>query len=145
MRSELRRPEISIETELSADARFVVGNRVQLQQVILNLIMNAVEGMNGSACHRRVLNLSSRNDQSGYTLIAIADTGIGLDSTVSDRIFEPFFTTKPEGIGMGLSICRSIVEAHGGRLWAASNSPHGSIFRFTVPRPANETSFDPAA
>jgi PAS domain S-box-containing protein len=145
MRSELRRQEISIEIELSADARVVVGDRVQLQQVILNLIMNAIEGMSATACQPRVLNLSSQNDQTGYTLISIADTGVGFDPTVSDRIFEPFFSTKPEGIGMGLSICRSIVDAHGGRLWASPNSPYGSIFCFTVPRPANGTSFDPAA
>jgi PAS domain S-box-containing protein len=138
VRSELRRHEISIETELSADPDLVVGDRVQLQQVIVNLIMNAIEAMSATTRLPRVLRLTSRNDKRGYTLIAIADTGTGLNPTSSDRMFEPFFTTKPEGVGMGLSICRSIVEAHGGRLSVSSNSPYGSIFCFTVPTPADE-------
>jgi PAS domain S-box-containing protein len=138
MRSELRRHEISVETELSADPGLVVGDRVQLQQVILNLIMNAMEAMSTTTRVPQVLRLTSRNDKRGHTLIAIADTGAGLDPTSSDRIFEPFFTTKPDGIGMGLSICRSIVEAHGGHLSVSENSPCGSIFRFTVPTPADE-------
>jgi signal transduction histidine kinase len=100
--------------------------------------------------HRsRVLRVSSRMAEPGNILIAVADTGTGLDPTKVDYIFDAFFTTKPEGMGMGLSICRSIVEAHGGRLWASSNSPRGSIFQFTMPiaaqrDPANGVSSDSA-
>jgi PAS domain S-box-containing protein len=139
VRSELRRHDVAVETELVADPDGVVGDRVQLQQVILNLIMNGVEAMSGTTRRPRILRVTSQRDEAGCIMITIADTGSGLDPATADRIFEAFFTTKPEGIGMGLSICRSIVEAHGGRLWASSNVPYGSIFRFTVPIPAHAT------
>jgi PAS domain S-box-containing protein len=138
MRSELRRNEISIETDLAGDPLPVLGNRIQLQQVILNLIMNAVEAMN-TFDGVRVLRVSSARDASGCMLISIADSGSGIDAALTDRMFEAFFTTKPEGVGLGLSICRSIVEAHGGRLWASPNLPQGSILQFTVPIAAGGT------
>jgi PAS domain S-box-containing protein len=138
MRSELRRNEISIETDLAAGPLPVLGNRVQLQQVILNLIMNAVEAMN-TVEGVRMLRVSSGCDAAGSTLISVADQGPGIDPTLTERMFEAFFTTKQEGIGLGLSICRSIVEAHGGRLWASPNQPVGSILQFTVPLSAATT------
>jgi signal transduction histidine kinase len=135
-RDELQRHEVLFETELSADLEPVLGDRGQVQQVILNLIVNGVEAMTAHMHHPRVLRLSSQIAEPGNVLIAVADTGTGLDPTKADRMFDAFFTTKPEGMGMGLSICRSIVEAHGGRLWASPNSPRGSIFQFTVPAAA---------
>ena len=142
MRSEIRRLEIAIETELSEDPAIVVGDRVQLQQVILNLVVNSIEAM-GLADHRaRMMRVSSRNDGSGNLLVEIADTGPGFGPAEGERMFEAFFTTKAEGIGLGLWICRTIVEAHGGRLSASSNPPHGSVFRFTVPSASNRNSGD---
>jgi signal transduction histidine kinase len=110
-----------------------MGDRIQVQQVLLNLVMNGIEAMNAIMDRPRVLRVSSQIDGPGSVLIAVTDTGTGFDPTKVDRIFDAFFTTKPEGMGMGLSICRSIVEAHGGRLWASPNPPHGSVFQFTMP------------
>ena len=132
-RGELKRHDVSLETELSADLEPVLADRGQMQQVILNLIVNGIEAMTAGMHYPRVLQISSRMVKPGNILIAVADTGTGLDPAKVDYIFDAFFTTKPEGMGMGLSICRSIVEAHGGRLWASSNSPRGSLFQFTVP------------
>jgi C4-dicarboxylate-specific signal transduction histidine kinase len=144
VRSELRRHNVSLETELSADLEPILGDRSQIQQVLLNLIVNGIEAMTSGVHDLRTLRLSSRMAGPGNVLIAVADTGTGLDPTKADHIFDAFFTTKPEGIGMGLSICRSIVEAHGGRLWASSNSPRGSTFQFTMPAAANDTANDNA-
>jgi signal transduction histidine kinase len=110
-----------------------MGNRVQLQQVILNLIKNGIEAMSAVTLRPRVLRVSSQTDEHDNIIIAVTDSGTGLDPTTMERIFDAFFTTKPEGTGMGLSICRSIVEAHGGRLWASPNLPYGSVFAFAVP------------
>jgi signal transduction histidine kinase len=104
-----------------------------LQQVLLNLIMNGVEAMSGVTERTRELSVSSTLAEPSGVLIAIKDTGPGLDPAVADRMFQPFFTTKPDGLGMGLAICRSIVEAHGGRLWVSPREPHGADVRFTVP------------
>jgi signal transduction histidine kinase len=136
-RGELQRHDILLETELSADLEPVLGDPGQVRQVVLNLIVNGVEAMTEGMHGSRVLRVSSRMAGPGDVLIAVADTGTGLDPTKMDSIFDAFFTTKPEGMGMGLSICRSIVEAHGGRLWASSNSPRGSIFQFTLPSAAD--------
>jgi PAS domain S-box-containing protein len=136
-RGELQRHDILLETELSADLEPVLGDPGQVQQVVLNLIVNGIEAMTEGMHGSRVLRVSSRMAGPGDVLIAVADTGTGLDPTKMDCIFDAFFTTKPEGMGMGLSICRSIVEAHGGRLWASSNSPRGSIFQFTLPSAAD--------
>ena len=130
---ELRHHGVLLQTELAASASPVLGDRVQLQQVLLNLIMNGVEAMSGVTERARELMVSSSFADPGSVLVSIEDTGPGLDPAVAQRIFEPFFTTKPEGLGMGLSICRSIVEAHRGRLWASPRSPNGAAIRFTVP------------
>src|SRR5712672_1375215 len=132
-RGELRRHDVSLETELSGGLETIMADRIQVQQVILNLVMNGIEAMNAITDRPRVLRVGSRIDGPGSVLIAVTDTGTGLDPAKVDRIFDAFFTTKPEGMGMGLSICRSIIEAHGGRLWASPNPPHGSVFRFTLP------------
>ena len=111
----------------------MLGDRVQLQQVMLNLIMNAIDAMSTIMDRSRKLLIKSAKSPHGV-LIRVEDSGIGLDPAhQEDRIFEPFFTTKPEGIGMGLSISRSIIEAHGGRLWAVSGTEHGAVFQFSLP------------
>jgi signal transduction histidine kinase len=112
----------------------VLGDRIQLQQVILNLIINGVEAIGRLREGPGKLFVSSGRDESnGRLLVAVVDTGAGLDSAHLNQIFDPFFTTKPKGIGMGLAISRSIIEAHGGRLWPTSNSPQGAVFQFTLP------------
>jgi PAS domain S-box-containing protein len=140
MRSELHRHDVSLETELSGGLEPIVGDRVQLQQVILNLIMNGIEAMSAVRRQPRVLRVRSRIDGPGHVLIAVEDSGPGLAPEAMDRLFDPFFTTKPGGMGMGLSICRSIVDAHGGRLWTSPQSPRGAVFQFIVPTAAKNVS-----
>ena len=130
---ELRHHGVLLQTELAASASPVLGDRVQLQQVLLNLIMNGVQAMSGVTERARELMVSSGLTEPGSVLISVEDTGTGLDTAVAERLFEPFFTTKSEGLGMGLSICRSIVEGHHGRLWASPRAPHGAAIRFTIP------------
>ena len=130
---ELRRHGVVLQTELAAGERPVLGDRVQLQQVLLNLVMNGVEAMRGVAERTRELIVSSSLAEKDSVLVSVEDAGTGFEPDVGERIFEPFFTTKSEGLGMGLSICRSIVEGHRGRLWAAPRAPHGAVIRFTVP------------
>jgi len=137
LRSELRQNEISLEVYLPSGGRAVSGDRVQLQQVILNLIKNGIEAMEASTQRPRILRVSSQFDDASTLQITVADNGIGFDSAKAEDMFDAFFTTKPEGVGLGLSICRSIVEAHGGRLWALRNSPKGSIFCFILPMTAD--------
>jgi PAS domain S-box-containing protein len=132
-RGELLRHDVVLNTELDAAERPVMGDQVQLQQVLLNLIMNGVEAMKEVTERARELTVSSTLAEPGGVLIAVRDTGSGLDPAVVERVFHPFFTTKPDGLGMGLSICRSIIEAHGGRLWVSPRRPHGADVRFTVP------------
>jgi C4-dicarboxylate-specific signal transduction histidine kinase len=110
----------------------VLADRVQLQQVLLNLIMNGIEAMAAVTDRPRLLGVQSRVDESGGVLVALSDSGTGFGLEL-DRVFNPFFTTKANGMGMGLSISRSLVESHGGRLWAAPNSPHGAVVSFTLP------------
>ncbi len=136
MGAEFRRHAVRIETSLASNLGSVLGDRVQLQQVVLNLMMNGIEAMADPMNGQRQLQIRSANGESGSVLVAVADSGPGLDPAGADRLFEAFFTTKPEGMGMGLSICRSIVDAHGGRLWASPNLPHGAVFQFTLPAPA---------
>jgi PAS domain S-box-containing protein len=131
-RGELLRHDVLLHEELAAGERPVMGDRVQLQQVVLNLIMNGVEAMKGVTQRTRELTVSSTVEPHSV-LVAVKDTGTGLDPALAERMFQPFFTTKSEGLGMGLAICRSIVEVHGGRLWAAPVAPHGADVRFTVP------------
>jgi PAS domain S-box-containing protein len=131
--SEVNENRISVQTELSNDLPLILGDRIQLQQVILNLIKNAVEAMSAVGDGPRELLVSSRKDESKGVLVAVRDTGPGLDPEALAHLFDPFYTTKPEGMGMGLAISRSIIEAHGGRLWATANEPHGAVFQFTLP------------
>jgi PAS domain S-box-containing protein len=130
---ELRRHDVVLRTELAVDDRPVMGDRIQLQQVLLNLTMNGVEAMKGVTERARELSISSTLAEPSSVLVAVEDTGTGLDPSAAERVFQPFFTTKSDGLGMGLAICRSIIEAHGGRLWMSPHAPHGADVRFTVP------------
>jgi signal transduction histidine kinase len=130
---------VAMRTRLEDGLPPVQVDRVQLQQVLLNLIINAIEAMRGAAEGSRELLITTARDGSGSIVVSLRDTGPGLDPTKVDRLFEPLYTTKPEGMGMGLAICRSIVEAHGGRLWATANEPRGAIFQFTLPLEPVET------
>jgi signal transduction histidine kinase len=131
--SELQNGRVSVRTGLMEGLPRVVADKVQLQQVILNLIANAVDAMNSVSDRTRVLHVRSELDRSDGVLIMVEDSGPGIAPKDIDRIFEPFFTTKSSGMGMGLSICRSIIEAHGGRLTASTGQPHGSVFRIVLP------------
>jgi C4-dicarboxylate-specific signal transduction histidine kinase len=133
VRDEAGRRGISVRTRLSRDLPRVKGDRVQLQQVVLNLLMNGMDAMNGSAGRTRELVIGSRRHDSRSILISVADSGVGLRPEIEDRIFEPFFTTKPQGMGMGLAISRSIVESHRGHLWAEAGHAGGALFQFTIP------------
>jgi PAS domain S-box-containing protein len=126
------RNRLSVHTQLANGMRLVQGDRVQLQQVVLNLVLNAVEAMS-SVEGARELCISTRQGETGNILVAVCDSGTGLDPEKIEQVFAPFYTTKSGGIGMGLSICRSIIAAHGGRLWAECNEPQGAIFQFTLP------------
>jgi C4-dicarboxylate-specific signal transduction histidine kinase len=131
--NDARRKRVLLKQDLPNDLPRVRGDRVQLQQVILNLVMNGMESIVRSKNGPRELSIASSNHQSDTVLVAVGDTGEGLDSASHDRIFDAFFTTKPGGMGMGLAISRTIIESHGGRLWAAANSPQGAVFQFTLP------------
>jgi PAS domain S-box-containing protein len=131
-REEAVKNGIRVQTELVAGLPLIQGDRVQLQQVILNLIINAVEAMSGVKEGARELLITTRNAEADV-LVAVRDSGPGLAPATLERLFESFYTTKPGGLGLGLSICRSIIEAHGGRLWACANVPCGAVFQFTVP------------
>jgi PAS domain S-box-containing protein len=133
MRGELDKHDVSLEIELSEALAPVMGDRVQLEQVILNLVMNAIEAMSTDTSAPRLLCIRSHGEATGAALIRVEDSGPGIAPETMDRLFEAFFTTKPSGMGMGLSICRSIINAHGGRLWASPGSPRGAVLQFTVP------------
>jgi signal transduction histidine kinase len=128
------RNEVSVVTELTPDLPLVVGDRIQLQQVILNLMLNGIEAMSGVHDRSRRLVVRSRMQDAEQIRVSIEDCGIGVTEKNISRLFEPFFTTRSQGIGMGLPISRSIVEAHGGRLWAESTVNQGSVFQFTLPK-----------
>ena len=132
-RGELQPHGVVLHTDLSAGDRPVLGDRVQLQQVLLNLIMNGIQAMAAVPDRRRELTVSVALAEPDRVHVTVEDTGPGLDPAIAPRIFEPFFTTKSDGLGMGLSICRSIIEAHGGQLWASPRALHGTVFHFTVP------------
>jgi C4-dicarboxylate-specific signal transduction histidine kinase len=132
-RSEMQRNGVSLQTRLANGLPLVQGDRIQLQQVILNLIVNAVEAMRDASDAARDLLISTGKDASNAVLVDVRDSGSGLDPKGLDRVFDAFYTTKPSGIGMGLPICRSIIEAHGGRIWATANLPQGADFKFTLP------------
>jgi PAS domain S-box-containing protein len=130
-RSEIQRHGISLVTRFSTDLPLIRGDRIQLQQVILNLIINAMEAMSGLTPAE--LTVKSGKDDTKGVVVSVVDSGRGLQEANVDRLFEPFYTTKPNGIGMGLAICRSIITAHKGRLWATPNVPRGAVFQFTLP------------
>jgi signal transduction histidine kinase len=130
-RGESVKSGISVQTEFADGLPFIQGDRVELQQVMLNLIINAFEAMSGADEVPRELLISTEKAESGV-LVAVRDSGAGFGPTTLDRVFDAFYTTKPSGMGMGLSICRSIVEAHGGRLWASANLSRGATFQFTL-------------
>jgi C4-dicarboxylate-specific signal transduction histidine kinase len=132
-RSAIIRNGASVQTRL-ADGLFpVYGDRVQLQQVVFNLILNAVEAMSSVEAGARELVISTEQNPTGDVLVAVRDSGPGIDPTHLERVFDAFYTTKPSGVGIGLSICRSIIDAHEGRLWADANEPRGAVFQFTLP------------
>jgi len=135
LRGEATRYSVSIRTELAPDPPLVMGDRVQLQQVMMNLMMNGTDAMK-TVDGTRELAITSQPADQEECLVSVSDTGVGLPAQQADQIFNAFFTTKPHGTGMGLSISRSIVESHGGRLWAGSNSPCGASFYFTLPSKA---------
>jgi PAS domain S-box-containing protein len=130
---ELRSRSVAIQTALAADLPPTSGDRIQLQQVIMNLAMNAADSMNSVTDRPRVLRVASKVNDQGSLEVTIGDSGTGIEEAIRDRIFDPLFTTKSAGMGMGLSICRRIIEAHGGRLWASPSTPHGTEFQFTIP------------
>ena len=132
-RSEVQSNGVSLRTRLGDELPLILGDRIQLQQVILNLMINAIEAMNEVDDAPRELLISSARGDSQSVLVSVRDSGPGLNPDSLDRLFHAFHTTKPHGMGMGLAISRSIVEAHGGRLWATANVPHGAVFQFTLP------------
>jgi C4-dicarboxylate-specific signal transduction histidine kinase len=132
-RGELRRHGVTLRTDLTTSARRILGDRVQLQQVLLNLIVNGIDAMKTLTGRGRELIVSSAFSEPDNLLVSVEDTGTGVDAAIAHRVFEPFFTTKADGLGMGLSICRSIVEAHGGRLWVTPRASQGTAVCFTVP------------
>jgi C4-dicarboxylate-specific signal transduction histidine kinase len=126
--------EVSVETDLAPDLSPIFGDRIQLQQVILNLMLNGIEAMAGVSDRSRRLVIRSQMQDADQVRVSVGDSGVGVTAEIMGRLFEPFFTTRPQGIGMGLPISRSIIEAHGGRLWAESTVNQGSVFQFTLPR-----------
>jgi PAS domain S-box-containing protein len=137
---ELTSHRVSLRMELAPSLSVILGDRVQLQQVMLNLVMNGIEAMQSVADRPLVLVIRSRQDETQQVLVSVTDCGVGISAENADRLFNAFFTTKTSGMGMGLSICRSIIEAHGGRLWATANVPHGATFQFTLPVNADHAS-----
>jgi C4-dicarboxylate-specific signal transduction histidine kinase len=137
-RSAITKNGISVQTRLAEGLFPVEGDRVQLQQVILNLVLNAVEAMSSVEAGPRDLLIGTEQTQGNGVLVTVRDSGPGIDPEHVERVFEAFYTTKSSGVGMGLAICRSIIDAHGGRLWAGANEPRGAVFQFTLPSAANE-------
>jgi signal transduction histidine kinase len=132
LRDEAVRHNVSVRTELAADLPRIVGDRVQLQQVAMNLIVNSIEAMREVEGTREII-IKSKRAEHEQVLVSISDTGVGIPPQLSEEIFEPFFTTKAHGTGMGLRISRSIIESHGGHLWAVGNSGRGAIFHLNLP------------
>ncbi len=138
--NEATKNSVLVQTDLAEGLPLVQGDRVELQQVILNLIVNALEAMSGMSERSRELQISAGTTESGDVLVSVRDLGPGLAPAALEHLFKAFYTTKPNGLGMGLSICRSIIEAHGGRLWASANSPRGAVFQFTLPSKLDDAS-----
>jgi signal transduction histidine kinase len=137
---ELVSHRVTLRTEFAPALPMILGDRVQLQQVVINLVMNGIEAMQSTTDRPRELVIRSGQDDAHGVLASVTDCGVGISAEDADRLFNPFFTTKSSGMGMGLSICRSIIEAHGGRLWATTNVPHGAMFQFTLPANADTAS-----
>jgi signal transduction histidine kinase len=135
-RSATNRNGVLLEMRLADGLSLVAGDRVQLQQVLLNLVLNAVEAMGAIEAGPRELSISTEQDQMGV-FVAVGDSGPGIEPDDRERVFKSFYTTKSGGTGMGLSICRSIIDAHGGRIWAEANEPRGAVFQFTLPNAEN--------
>ena len=134
---EALKNRVSVRTQLADGLPLIQGDGVQLQQVVLNLFLNAVQAMGAVTDSTREVLITTSQTNPNEVCLGVQDTGPGLSPESLPRLFEPFYTTKPEGMGMGLSICRSIIEAHGGRLWAKACQPRGAVFQFVVPaRPA---------
>ena len=137
---ELISHEVSLRTELAPTLPTILADRVQLQQVIINLVMNGIEAMQPVTDRPRELVIRPRHDETDQVLVSVTDCGVGVSAENAERLFDSFFTTKSSGMGMGLSICRSIMEVHGGRLWATANVPNGTTFLFTLPANAGTVS-----
>jgi len=137
---ELISHHVLLRIELAFDLPMILGDRVQLQQLIINLVINGIEAMQSVTDRPRELVIRSGQDEAGRVLVSVTDCGVGISAEHADRLFNAFFTTKSGGMGMGLSICRSIIEAHGGRLWATANLPQGATFQFTLPVNADTAS-----
>jgi signal transduction histidine kinase len=136
---EIARNQVQLETDLAFDIAEIIGDRVQLQQALLNLIVNAIEAMAAvKERPRRLAIRSARQEEHSGVIVTVQDSGLGLDPNKRNRVFDAFFTTKPQGLGMGLSICRTIISTHGGRISARSNADHGATFEFTLPAQAGQ-------
>jgi signal transduction histidine kinase len=138
---EAKKNGVMIRTRFAGDVLHVLSDRVQLQQVVLNLVMNGIEAMSGVEDRSRELIITTRNIDADQVQVSVADSGPGLEPKAASRIFDPFYTTKASGMGMGLSICRSILQNHGGRLWATANDGPGASFHFTLPKCHEELSY----
>ncbi|HKE62724.1 MAG TPA: ATP-binding protein, partial [Nitrospira sp.] len=138
-RTELDAHRVTLEKRFSVDAPTVMADRIQLQQVLLNIIMNAIEAMDGADDGPRELVIESKKDEARHVVVTVQDSGPGIEPAHLDRLFDAFYSTKPRGLGMGLAISRSIIEAHGGRLWAGANEPRGARFHFTLPIESERT------
>ena len=133
-RSEVQRHRVVVATHLAAEVPLVRADRIQIQQVLLNLLINALEALSGVGDGPREVVVQSEPEAALGVRVTVRDSGPGLDPQSLDRLFEAFYTTKPQGLGLGLAISRSIIAAHGGRLWASANVPRGAVVQFTVPR-----------
>jgi signal transduction histidine kinase len=134
VRAAIAKNRIAVSTQFADGLVPVHGDRVQLQQVLENLILNAVDAMSSVEKGARELSIRiERGQADGGVLVEVGDSGPGIDSAKHERVFEPFYTTKTSGVGLGLSICRSIVDGHGGKLWVSANEPRGALFQFTLP------------
>ena len=131
--SALQARGVSVQIDLPPGLPRATGDRVQLHQVLTNLIMNGADAMSSVTSGQRILKLASRVDSPASILVSIEDSGAGLEPDLLDRVFRPLFSTKPNGMGMGLAICKSIVEGHGGRIWAIPARSNGAVFQFTLP------------
>lgn len=138
VRSQAISQRVMLRLELEPGLPAVLADRIQLQQVIINLVINAIDAMKVVADRPRELEIRSQPYEGGQVLVAVQDSGVGIEPEKANRLFDAFFTTKPDGMGMGLSICRSIIEAHGGRIWASANAGPGATLQFTLPRAVAE-------